>query len=170
MPGTSLSRRWSTVRRTRSQAGERFPRILRSFVFVSAFSSTIPPFCPRSIYHMIKNSEHAYIEWKSKLELVMKEQYNITKQCDYAFGVFRFQPWKWIQIYPSPPTTKISFCSKGRFFLWKGGVSVPKGDETFPQMKLWLWISRFPCSVLLTLSWNTKDENPSIDKLNRAIN
>ena len=35
---------------------------------------------------MIKNSEHAYIEWKSKLELVMKEQYNITKQCDYAFG------------------------------------------------------------------------------------
>ena len=46
---------------------------------------------------MIKNSEHAYIEWKSKLELVMKEQYNITKQCDYAFGVFRFQPWKWIQ-------------------------------------------------------------------------
>jgi len=39
-----------------------------------------------SIYHMIKNSEHAYIEWKSKLELVMKEQYNITKQCDYAFA------------------------------------------------------------------------------------
>ena len=37
---------------------------------------------------MIKNSEHAYIEWKSKLELVMKEQYNITKQCDYAFGWF----------------------------------------------------------------------------------
>ena len=35
---------------------------------------------------MIKNSEHAYIEWKSKLELVMKEQYNITKQCNYAFG------------------------------------------------------------------------------------
>ena len=43
---------------------------------------------------MIKNSEHAYIEWKSKLELVMKEQYNITKQCDYAFGVCGIQPWK----------------------------------------------------------------------------
>ena len=41
---------------------------------------------------MIKNSEHAYIEWKSKLELVMKEQYNITKQCDYAFGAYAIQP------------------------------------------------------------------------------
>ena len=29
--------------------------------------------------------------------------------------------------------------------------------------------SRFPCCVLLVLSWNT-NENPSTDKLSRAIN
>jgi hypothetical protein len=39
-----------------------------------------------AIYHMIRNSDHAYIEWKSKLELLMKEQYHMTKKCDYAFG------------------------------------------------------------------------------------
>ena len=35
-----------------------------------------------------------------------------------------------------------------------------------------LCISRFPCCVLLALSWNTKKtiENPSTDKLRRAIN
>ena len=31
-------------------------------------------------------------------------------------------------------------------------------------------ISRFPCCVLLALSWNTTNENPSTDKLSRAIN
>ena len=31
------------------------------------------------------------------------------------------------------------------------------------------WCSRFPCRVLLVLSWNT-NENPSTDKLSRAIN
>ena len=30
-------------------------------------------------------------------------------------------------------------------------------------------LSRFPCCVLLALSWNT-NENPSTDKLSRAIN
>ena len=30
--------------------------------------------------------------------------------------------------------------------------------------------SRFPCCVLLILSWNTTNENPSTDKLSRAIN
>ena len=30
--------------------------------------------------------------------------------------------------------------------------------------------SRFPCCVLLALSWNTTNENPSTDKLSRAIN
>ena len=32
--------------------------------------------------------------------------------------------------------------------------------------------SRFPCCVLLALSWNTNEtnENPSVDKLSRAIN
>ena len=29
--------------------------------------------------------------------------------------------------------------------------------------------SRFPCCVLLALSWNTTNENPSTDKLSRAI-
>ena len=30
--------------------------------------------------------------------------------------------------------------------------------------------SRSPCCVLLALSWNTTNENPSTDKLSRAIN
>ena len=30
--------------------------------------------------------------------------------------------------------------------------------------------SKFPCCVLLALSWNTTNENPSTDKLSRAIN
>ena len=30
--------------------------------------------------------------------------------------------------------------------------------------------SRFPCCVLLALSGNTTNENPSIDKLSRAFN
>ena len=30
--------------------------------------------------------------------------------------------------------------------------------------------SRFPCCVLLALSWNTTNENPSTDKLSRTIN
>ena len=34
----------------------------------------------------IKYEDHVYIEWKSKLEMMMKEQYNITRQCDYALG------------------------------------------------------------------------------------
>merc|ERR1711892_198457 len=39
-----------------------------------------------ALYSMIKQNDHVYIEWKSKLEMIMKEQYNITKMCDYAFG------------------------------------------------------------------------------------
>jgi len=38
------------------------------------------------LFPMIKEDDHVYIEWKSKLELIMKEQYNITGICDYAFG------------------------------------------------------------------------------------
>jgi len=34
----------------------------------------------------IKFENHVYIEWMSKLEVMMKEQYNITRQCDYALG------------------------------------------------------------------------------------
>ena len=33
-----------------------------------------------------------------------------------------------------------------------------------------LLYSRFPCCVLLVLSWNTTNENPSAEKLSRAIN
>lgn len=32
------------------------------------------------VFQLIKNEEHVYIEWKSKLEVMMKEQYNITRQ------------------------------------------------------------------------------------------
>eukprot|EP00090_Calanus_glacialis_P014319 TRINITY_DN2308_c0_g1_i1.p1 TRINITY_DN2308_c0_g1~~TRINITY_DN2308_c0_g1_i1.p1 ORF type:complete len:839 (-),score=174.35 TRINITY_DN2308_c0_g1_i1:100-2616(-) len=39
-----------------------------------------------SLFPMIKEEDHVYIEWKSKLEMIMKEQYNITGLCDYAFG------------------------------------------------------------------------------------
>ena len=40
--------------------------------------------------------------------------------------------------------------------------------------KWFLWsiariTSRFPCYILLTLSWNTTNENPSTDKVSRAI-
>ena len=30
------------------------------------------------------------LEFKSKLEMMMKEQYNITRQCDYALGNILF--------------------------------------------------------------------------------
>ena len=36
--------------------------------------------------------------------------------------------------------------------------------------KIIISTSRFPCCVLLALSWNTTNENPSTDKLSRAIN
>eukprot|EP00092_Neocalanus_flemingeri_P000465 GFUD01000495.1.p1 GENE.GFUD01000495.1~~GFUD01000495.1.p1 ORF type:complete len:837 (+),score=225.49 GFUD01000495.1:88-2598(+) len=42
------------------------------------------------LYSMIKQQDHVYIEWKSKLEMLMKEQYNITGLCDYAFGKEEF--------------------------------------------------------------------------------
>jgi len=32
------------------------------------------------VFQLIKNEEHVYIEWKSKLEVMMKEQYNITRE------------------------------------------------------------------------------------------
>ena len=32
------------------------------------------------MFQLIKNEEHVYIEWKSKLEVMMKEQYNITRE------------------------------------------------------------------------------------------
>ena len=37
-------------------------------------------------------------------------------------------------------------------------------------MKEVVGASRFPCCVLLALSWNTTSKNPSTDKLSRAIN
>jgi len=43
-----------------------------------------------ALYAMIKQDDHVYIEWKSKLEMIMKEQYNITGLCDYAFGKEEF--------------------------------------------------------------------------------
>ena len=41
--------------------------------------------------------------------------------------------------------------------------------KDFPWQSV-IFASRFPCCVLLALSWNTTNENPSTDKLSRAIN
>merc|ERR1712106_1102201 len=38
----------------------------------------------------IKQDDHVYIGWKSKLEVLVKEQYNITGLCDFAFGKEEF--------------------------------------------------------------------------------
>jgi len=43
-----------------------------------------------SLFSRIKEEDHVYIEWKSKLEVIIKEQYNITGLCDYAFGKEEF--------------------------------------------------------------------------------
>lgn len=43
-----------------------------------------------SLFAKIKEEDHVYIEWKSKLEVIVKEQYNITGQCDFAFGKEEF--------------------------------------------------------------------------------
>lgn len=39
-----------------------------------------------TLFAMIKQKDHVYVEWKSRLELIMKQQYNMTKTCDYALG------------------------------------------------------------------------------------
>ena len=40
----------------------------------------------------------------------------------------------------------------------------------YMEIAIQVFPSRFPCCVLLALSWNTTNENPSTDKLSRAIN
>ena len=42
--------------------------------------------------------------------------------------------------------------------------------KTIAMIELPHHLSRSPCCVLLALSWNTTNENPSTDKLSRAIN
>jgi len=42
------------------------------------------------LFPMIKQDDHVYIGWKSKLEVLVKEQYNITGLCDFAFGKEEF--------------------------------------------------------------------------------
>ena len=48
-------------------------------------------------------------------------------------------------------------------------VSLYRHSSLYFLINLWYLLSRFPCCVLLALSWN-KNENPSTDKLSRAIN
>ena len=46
-------------------------------------------------------------------------------------------------------------------------------DQTWTMdiySKLTVYTSRFPCCVLLALSWNTANKNPNTDKLSKAIN
>ena len=42
------------------------------------------------LYDKIKNDGHALIEWKTTLDIIMKEQYNKTKTCDYSLGLEDF--------------------------------------------------------------------------------
>lgn len=43
-----------------------------------------------NLYDMIKDENHVYIEWLSKLEMMAYEQYQMTKKCDYAFSKENF--------------------------------------------------------------------------------
>lgn len=43
-----------------------------------------------NLYDMIKDENHVYIEWLSKLEMMAFEQYQLTKSCDYAFSKENF--------------------------------------------------------------------------------
>ena len=38
------------------------------------------------VYDMIKYEEHVYIDWLSNLQMLAEEQYQITKECDYAIS------------------------------------------------------------------------------------
>ena len=42
------------------------------------------------LYGMIKDENHVYIEWLSKLDMMAYEQYAMTKTCDYAFSKENF--------------------------------------------------------------------------------
>ena len=87
-------------------------------------------------------------------------------------------------IAPSPgsgnhPFYKAEHMSPG---TWKFRCQVPapgtspepgkKGipEKSFQNAVQECIYSRFPCCVLLALSWNTTNENPSTDKLSKAIN
>ena len=65
---------------------------------------------------------------------------------------------------PVPEEEVVHQCLSCRQIL----TSVPTCLQLFLELEFWVWFSRFPC-VLLALSWNT-NENPSADKLSRAIN
>ena len=39
-----------------------------------------------SLYDMIQEDNHVYIEWLSSLEMLAEEQYKLTRTCDYAFS------------------------------------------------------------------------------------
>ena len=43
-----------------------------------------------SLYDMIQEDNHVYIEWLSSLEMLAEEQYKLTRTCDYAFSVENF--------------------------------------------------------------------------------
>ena len=61
-------------------------------------------------------------------------------------------------------------CKKLLFAPYRNG-GVVFSNVVFPlRQEIRAGPSRFPCCVLLALLWNTTNEDPSTDKLSRAIN
>ena len=85
-----------------------------------------------------------------------------------------------VSYYPLIPTWKCSSsfaCSQ--YFLGRELLKFANDDISFREVYSKCHIKpfstrpcviRFPCCVLLALSWNTTNENPSTYKLSRAIN
>ena len=48
-----------------------------------------PPYS-EDVFKSIVQDDHALIEWKTTLDLIMKEQYTKTGLCDYALGIEEF--------------------------------------------------------------------------------
>lgn len=42
------------------------------------------------IVDMIKNQGHSLVEWKTTLDIIMKDEYNKTGQCDFSLGIEEF--------------------------------------------------------------------------------
>lgn len=42
------------------------------------------------VFDDIKYGQHALIEWKTTLDLIMKREYNKNKKCEYALGIEEF--------------------------------------------------------------------------------
>ncbi len=42
------------------------------------------------MFTSIKEDDHAIIEWKTTLDLLMKEEYQKSKKCEYSLGIEEF--------------------------------------------------------------------------------